>query len=64
MEIINKIVVFSYILFALSLMALYLNKVAAIIVLIASFGAFLLGGFLRAQNNSLNKNRKKNKGDV
>jgi len=57
MERINKIIVFSYILFALSLMILYLNKAAAIIVLAASFLAFLIGG-LRAQNDSHNQNRK------
>ena len=42
----NKIIVFSYLLFALSLLILYLNKAAAIIVLAVSFGIFLLGGFL------------------
>jgi hypothetical protein len=64
MEIISKIIVFSYILFALSLMVLYLNKVAAIIVLAVSFLAFLLGGFLRAQNDSPNQNRKNKKGGI
>jgi len=46
-KMINKIVFLSYLLFALSLMVLYLNKAVAIIVLAVSFGTFLLGGFLR-----------------
>ena len=46
-EIINKFIIFSYILFALSLVILYLNKAVAIIILAASFGTFLLGGLLR-----------------
>jgi len=47
MEVINKLIFFSYVLFALSIVALYLNKAAAISLLAASFGTFLLGGFLR-----------------
>ena len=61
MEIINKIIIFSCILFAPLLMVLYLNRVAAIIVLEVSFLTILLGGFLCAQNNSLNQNGKNKK---
>jgi len=60
-KMINKIVFLSYLLFALSLMVLYLNKAVAIIVLAASFGTFLLGGFLRtlSDNDSQIKTKKK-----
>jgi len=51
-KMINKIVFLSYLLFALSLMVLYLNKAVAIIVLVASFGTFLLGGLLRIPSNN------------
>ncbi|RJS83896.1 hypothetical protein CW706_05275 [Candidatus Bathyarchaeota archaeon] len=64
MKIINKIIVFSYILFAPLLMVLYLNRVAAIIVLEVSFSAILLGGFLCAQDDSHNQNGKNKKGGI
>ena len=51
-KMINKIVFLSYLLFALSLMVLYLNKAVAIIVLVASFGTFFLGGLLRIPSNN------------
>lgn len=61
MAMINKIAIFSYILFAFSVIILYLNKVVAIMVLTASFGIFLLGGLLHARNDSANKNCKRKK---
>jgi len=61
MKITNKIISLSYILFALSLMILGLNKVAAIVILAVSVGAFLIGGLLRARNYSPNQHRKNKK---
>jgi len=61
-EIISKLIFFSYFLFALSLVILYLNKAAAIIILAASFGTFFLGGFLRTvilRNSSIQDHKKK-----
>ena len=64
--IVNKIIVFSYLLFALSLVILCLNKTLAIIVLAASFGTFLLGGLIRtlSENNSPLRIMKKKKGKM
>jgi len=57
----KTIIVFSYLLFTFSLMILCINKAAAIIILTASFGTFLLGGLIRSQNDSPTQNCKKKK---
>ena len=59
MKIINKIFIFSYILFALSLIILSLNKVVAIMILAVSVVAFLIGGLFGARNDSLDQKPKK-----
>ena len=64
-KIISKIVTgFSYLLFALSLIILCIDKAAAIMLLTVSFGTFLLGGFLRtlSENDSQIKTVKKEEG--
>jgi len=59
------VVGFSYILFALSLATLWLNKPLAIMVLAASFGTFLLGRVLHIlSENDSPKTIKKKKGEV
>jgi len=63
MKIINKVIAFSYILFAISLVILYINKVAALMILAASFFAFLISGLFSARNNSINQNNE-NKREV
>jgi hypothetical protein len=61
---INKIIIVSYLLFALSFMILYLNRVVAFLVLAASFLTFILGGIFHAlsDKDSQIKTMKKKKG--